>query len=218
MQKHPREDARSDEQGIFINIERRGMQRCNLFSPSPHPQSDHAARDDAQVIREILRAHAWSPLNQHVIRPNDVTSSREANCRHGGVIDHAGKLRFKANAHAGAHRLACAAAELGDGIPRIPQNAGVQRAYRSFHRHRIGNDVRRVSTLNLSKRNNQRIARVGPARNGLIDERDKMGPESNRIHGFMGTRAVPPAAADLDLEILAGRRLRTGGQSQAFPK
>ena len=71
-----------------------------------------------------------------------------------------------------------------------------------------------MAALDLANSNNQGIASVGLSRKGLIDERDKLRRDRDRIDRVMRTRPVTAAAADFDLKILAKRRLRTNGERE----
>lgn len=212
MKKDLCQKARSDLQGTFIDIERRGVQRCNFLSPSLHPEPDHAAWNGAQIVREILGPHAWATLHQHAVRSHHVASGGETNRRHRGVIDDAGKLRVKSDAHPTAQRLAGAAAKFLNDIACVSRDHAIQRADRSFHCHDIRNDIRGVAALDLTDRNNQGIASIGLSRNGLIDQRDKLRRDGDRIDCVMGARTVTSATADFYYKILAKRRLRTRSQ------
>ena len=190
------------------------MQECNLLSPSPHSEPDHATGNGGQVIGKILSAHAWTPLDQHVIRAGHITSSIKTNRSYGRVIDNARKLRIERDAHRTAQRLGGAVAQFRYSVASISRNHEVQGADRSFHRHGVWDDIRRMAALDLANSNNQGIARIGLSRKGLIDERDKLRGDRDRINRVMRTRPMTSPAADFDLKILAKRCLRTSGQRE----
>lgn len=204
------QQACSERQGAFINIERGRVQGGTFFVGEFNAEAHHATGDLDEVVGEIFRAHAGKALGDDVGWTEEPLSNACAMGSEAGIIDHAIELALERRNDFAAENLGDSLTDADEALAGLERNGRVERADGTAEYGGIGDDIGAMAADDLADGDDGGPPLIGLARYDLVDRGDQMGRHGDRVDGEMGPGSVASSPAHLDGKILAAGSLWAG--------
>lgn len=201
------ESHAADGEGVFIDIEARGVEMVDGLEGCADAEAEHAARAVLEVAGEILAAHAGEFDGLAGAEAGDAVAGLDAGIGQARVV---GDRRDGEVDGKGGGNLAGEGDAIHDFAEALPGGAGlflIGAANGAAELDGLRNDIGINPPLNDAEGNDEGDAGVGGAGELGVDSLDQLGGGGQGIEGGVGAGSVAAGAFEEDFEFLGA-----GGQ------